>query len=479
MISNIRIVATIGPISANEKALRSFYKSGMNVARLNGSHNTLSWHRSTIRLIRRILPKVPIILDIPGNKIRTCDLSYEPNFEVNEQIILTTSKGFDGKEKISITNDILHKKLSKGQIIFADDGSLKFRIKKVKDRDIYCIALTKGKLRSKKGINVPSIKLDANVIKKRDKEMIQFALNNNLDFIGISFVESANHINIIRKLATKKGPKIVAKVENQSGMENLEEIVKATDVIMIDRGDLSTETHLETIALNQKKIINICNLHAKPVTVATEILHTMISNSQPTKAEITDISNAILDGASAIMLSGETAIGKYSNQSIKTMFEVGKVINKSIDKAINRVRNENPKGSIPLEIGKAISKICYALPITKIVTITRSGYAASLIAAQLLPQPILAVSNDRISARGFNIIRGTKGIYLSIKFRRKSLDHIIEILESLWKDKYIDNSDLILVTGLGYPFSGRRMNIIQTHYVKDLSETFKWRKKSI
>ena len=194
-----KIIATIGPKTANSVILRKMYKAGMSVARLNGSHNTLKWHKKTIDLINTCLPKCPILLDIPGKKIRTSKLKHEPCFDVGDKLILSTEKGHDGNKKVSITNDKLHKYLKKGDIVFADDGTLNFTVIKIHNRDIYLISNSKGKLKSSKGINIPHINFGNGTITKRDKEMIKFASYNKVDFIGLSFIESEKHLRKIKK----------------------------------------------------------------------------------------------------------------------------------------------------------------------------------------------------------------------------------------------------------------------------------------
>lgn len=467
-----KIVATIGPETANVKLLKQMYKAGMSVARLNGSHNTIDWHSKVIRLIKKVIPDCPILLDIPGKKIRTAKLTNEPIFKRNEILILTTKKGHTGEKKISITNSQLHRFLSKGDIVFADDGTLKFKVLKVIQNDIYLKAENSGQLKSSKGINIPYVNLSGKLITQRDKKIIAFAKSEEVDFIGISFVESAKHINLIRKLINKETPKIIAKIENQKGIDNLKEIVKATDIIMIDRGDLSTETNIESLAINQKNIIKLANELSKPVIVATEMLDNMISSPNPTKAEVLDISNSIVDGATATMLSGETAIGKYPVESIKVMSKISSVIINNED--VNK-KNIIKPASETIGMANTIKYLSYSLPITKIVAITISGYAARIVSSQMLSQPIIAVSNKKNIARCFNIYSGTTGLFLKTKFYRDSLRHIPVCLKFLWKNKKITEKDMILLIALGYPGSGRRMNTLQTHYVKDLIKNFSWK----
>ncbi|PPR26441.1 MAG: hypothetical protein CFH34_00969, partial [Alphaproteobacteria bacterium MarineAlpha9_Bin4] len=463
----------IGPKTANQNTLKKMYFAGMSVARLNGSHNTLIWHKNTIKLIKKCIPDCPILLDIPGKKIRTAKLEYEPIFNIGDQLIISTEEGHNGKKKISITNNQLHNFLKKGDIVFADDGTLKFTVKKIIKKDIYLIANTKGKLKSSKGINVPHVSLGGELVTTRDKKMIKFAVENKVDFIGLSFIESGKHLRKIRSIIKGSIPKIVAKVENQAGINNLEEIIEQTDCVMIDRGDLSTETNIETLAINQKKIIKASLRASKPVIVATEMLDNMILNPYPTKAEVLDISNSILDGATATMLSGETAVGNYPLDALKVM---SKIANSTINhKDLFNFNNSTTNNKLEDGTAIAIRNLCLYLPITKIVAITVSGFAARIISSQMIPQPILAVSNNKDLARGFNIFAGSKGIFYNTKFYKNSLEHIPKCINYLYKIKEITAKDMILVTALGYPSLGRRMNLIQTHYVKDLIKTFSWK----
>ncbi|MEH3437400.1 pyruvate kinase [Enterobacter roggenkampii] len=311
-----RVIATIGPASDNTDTLLKLRKAGMSVARLNGSHNTPEWHAETVKLLRNTVPDVPVLLDIPGRKIRTLQLAHEPSFKSGDTIILTTDTRHDGTEKVPVGFDRLHEKLSVGDGVFADDGTLSFVVDNIQGRDIYLRANMDGKLRSRKGINVPGIDLGQSLVTDKDRAMIEFAKSIGVDYIGISFVESREHIEAIRDLIAAPVPRIVAKVENRGGITHLAEIVDSADVIMIDRGDLAVETSIDHVALYQKKILREAARAGKPTIVATEMLHSMIENPLPTKAEVSDITNAILDGASAVMLSGETAVGRYPVEAV-------------------------------------------------------------------------------------------------------------------------------------------------------------------
>ena len=319
------------------------------------------------------------------------------------------------------------------------------------------------------------VTLKTPMITERDHEMVAFARRNEVDYIGISFVESAGHVRAIRELIDDSWPRIVAKVENEGGMQNLDEIVAATDAVMIDRGDLSVETALETLAIFQKRIIRSARAAGVPVIVATEMLHTMIENPFPTKAEVSDITNAVLDGAAATMLSGETAIGAYPIETITAMQRIASTASTHLQDELSG-NSSKPEGNtgVPAAMEDAIALICRNVAVTKIVAVTISGYAARMLSARRPNQPIIAVSNDRMAARSFNLMAGVEGIHFDIVFPRDSVDHVAECLKHLWDLGKIDSSDLVLVTAVGFPRSGNRMNLIQTHHVADLADTLGW-----
>ena len=468
-----KIVCTIGPRTESADSIRAMVAAGMDVARLNGSHATLEWHAATIVQLRKTAPQIPILLDIPGRKIRTTQLAHEPSFKIGDVIVLTTDLNNDGRAKVPVNYAELHEDVRVDNVILADDGTLRFVVVKVDGRDIHCRAETAGQLKSRKGINVPFVKLKTAMVTERDHQMMKFIRDNGVDYAGISFVESAGHVKAIRDIAGGSQPRIVSKIENQGGLDNMEEIIAATDAVMIDRGDLSVETNLENVLLFQKRIILAAERAAKPVIVATEMLHTMITNPVPTKAEVSDISNAVLDGCAATMLSGETAVGKFPIEAISTMRRVADAAAAYMDGNEN---SNSAASAVPQAVGDAVALICRSLPITKIVAVTRSGYAARVIASRRPRQPILAVSDDPEAARSFNLLAGVEGIHVAEPFSRTSTDHIVKCIEMLWRKGRLADNDMILLTAVGYPRSGNRMNLLQTHVISDLIEALGWKK---
>lgn len=472
-MSRVKIVATIGPQTASEHMLRALYAAGMDVARLNGSHADPDWHTQTIRLIRATLPDVPILFDLPGRKIRTRRLRHEPTFNAGDTIVLTTDESHDGQVKVPVTCAQVPSALSGGDVIVADDGTLRFTVSEVTGTDIICRAEFAGRLRSNKGINLPGVALDPEPLSDRDRRMITFAAEQGIDFVGVSFVDSAAQVNVIREFAGTRGVRIVSKIECQEAIDHLREILEASDAAMVDRGDLSAETNLEGMALLAKRIIAEARQAARPVIIATEMLHSMIENPFPTKAEVSDISNAVLDGASALMLSGETAVGRFPVEAVAVMRRIADTVTAHSQALLDREHQGGAEG-VPQAMEDAIALICRRLPVTKIVAITMLGYAARMVSSRLPRQPILAVSNDPAAARSFNLLPGTEGVHVDIPFSRTSTDHLARCLEALWRSGKLVDDDLVLVTSVGYPKSGNRMNLIQTHYVADLRDSLGW-----
>ena len=333
-----------------------------------------------------------------------------------------------------------------------------------------------GQLGSRKGINVPGVDLGPVLVTDKDRTMISFATDNRIDFIGLSFVESAKHVKMIREiLGSSQSPKIVSKIENQIGYFNMQDIIEASDAIMIDRGDLSVETDLETVALRQKAIIRTAQLLSKPVIVATEMLNSMIVNSFPSKAEVSDVTNAVLDGCAATMLSGETAVGSFPIEAVTTMRKI-------IEHAESFVSSGLIAGLRPPDINKAndatakaIALICESADIDKIIAVTRSGFAARTLSSLVINCPIIAVSDVVENSKSFNIYAGVTGVVFPGEFSTSDVSHVSAVLKYLWQQKFISDDEHILVTALAYPTSGKRMNLIETHLVGDLARSLDWK----
>jgi pyruvate kinase len=474
-MSQVKIVATIGPRTNNEKSLKELRRAGMDVARLNGSHGDIDWHSETLSMIRRAIPDVPVLLDLPGRKVRIVNLHEEIDITAGDTVVLASAHGNDGSGngKVQVDYPNLNEAVQTGEIILVDDGSFLLEVREITGQDVVCRAQNSILLKNGKGVHIPRPNYRSEIISEWDKKLIEFASKREIDFLGASFVEVPADVKAIRSLVNRRGPEIVVKIETQQALDNLAKLIEVADALMIDRGDLSVETRSENVALLQKKILKEAAATSCPVIIATEILESMIHSPAPTKAEIGDITTSVLDQASALMLSAETAIGEYPVEAVSTMRHVADAASLHLQ-ASQRSDNDSHVDTVPQAVGDAIALICQNLEITKIVAITISGYAARMVSSKMPKQPILAVTNDQNAARRFNLLPGTKGLYLDIPFSRTSTQHIPLCLEQLWRHGELVDEDLILVTAVGYPRSGNRMNLIQTHLMADLKDSLGW-----
>ncbi|NLW43314.1 MAG: pyruvate kinase, partial [Tissierellia bacterium] len=325
MDKKTKIVCTIGPASESSEMLERLMLAGMNVARLNFSHGTHDEHQQRIDRIKSVADRlnypIAIMLDTKGPEIRLGNFETEPiNLNTGDIFTLTTRDILGNQEIVSISHEGLSDDVEVGTAILIDDGLVELVVKEIKDgTDIICEVLNSGELKNHKGVNVPNVKISLPAVTEKDKSDIIFGIQNEVDFIAASFVRKMDDVNEIRKILEDNHGEfieIISKIENQEGIDNIVEIIKASDGIMVARGDLGVEVAPEEIPLVQKDLIRRCYLAGKPVITATQMLDSMMRNPRPTRAEVTDVANAIIDGTSAIMLSGETAAGKYPEEAV-------------------------------------------------------------------------------------------------------------------------------------------------------------------
>ena len=472
-MNKVKIVCTLGPKTSSLQYIKKFKNEGMDIVRLNGSHGSIDWIKKTILDIRRSFPTIPVLVDLPGSKIRIVQLNVKKNLVLGEIVIFTCDEKYKGSKKLTLNNNLIYKKVKVNSKVLADDGNLVFKIIKKSKKDIYCKVLSNGILKTGKGVSFNIIDTRKELISKEEIKLIKILKNNMPDFIGVSYTKNKDHIKKIKKLLNQDKIKIIAKIENNYGIKNLKGILKVADGIMIDRGDLSLSPGILNITIAQKDIIKLAQKYGKPTIIATEFLSSMIKKTLPTKPEISDITNAVYDGCAATMLSEETVSERHPHLIVRTM---KKIIDTTLMHQLKKQNLNRKNFDISNAASKAAVEICRNLPISKIIVITKTGFAARLLSLHNLKQNVYAVTNCEYTARSFNLIRGTEGIYLNINFFQKSTDHIIGTLKKLYKIKKINNNDLILIVAVGYPKKGNKMNLLQIHQVKDLVETFKWRK---
>lgn len=325
-----KIVCTIGPSSRDEITLKEMIKSGMNVARLNFSHGTHEYHKETIELIKKVRSEmeVPlaIMLDTKGPEIRIKTFKNgEARLKDGSQFTLYTDEREGDENGVGITYPPLASCLKKGDTLLIDDGNINLAVEKTDGENIVCRVVIGGKLSDKKGINIPGVSIDMPYLSERDKDDIRFGIENDVDFIAASFVRSADDVIALRKYKDYHGGhdiRVISKIENMQGVDNFDEILKNSDGIMVARGDMGVEVSFEKLPGLQKRFINRCYQAGKMAICATQMLESMISHPNPTRAEITDVANAVFDGTSAVMLSGETAMGKYPVLTVKVMARI-------------------------------------------------------------------------------------------------------------------------------------------------------------
>ncbi len=324
-----KIVCTIGPASCSLSKLEGMIEGGMNVARLNFSHGDFKEHTANIRNIRAVASKtqrmISIIIDLPGVKMRVGRFQNEPVLlKKGDKVVLTTRNVLGHNGLIPVEYKQLPKNVSKGRIIFLNDGFIQLKVEKVSGCDVFCRVLIGGKLFSRKGLNLPGAKLNINPITGKDLKMVDFGLKHGVHIFGLSFVEKAQDVIKVREFARKKGFSVylVAKIERRQAVENFDEILKAADAVMIARGDLGVEMPIEEVPGIQKRLIQKANIMGRPVITATQMLESMTQNVRPTRAEVNDVANAILDGTDAIMLSEETATGDYPVETVRMMAKI-------------------------------------------------------------------------------------------------------------------------------------------------------------
>ena len=410
-----KIIATIGPASRKKETIEAMIKAGMSVARINFAHGTLEDHAKTIDMIRKAAERlnrpVAILGDLPGVKIRVGEIAGGSVVLRRWQTVTLTTEDVIGNEGvIPVQFKDFPKLVSKGDIIYLSDGFIALRVERVKEKEVVCKVLVGGTLFSHKGINIPKARMAIDAVTERDLELIEFAIEHGVDAVGISFVGSAYDVLKARRFIEEHGGElfIISKIERPDAVRNFDEILNASDGIMIARGDLGVEMPIEKLPILQKKLIQKANCAGKPVITATQMLESMTEEKLPTRAEVTDVANAILDGTDAVMLSEETAVGKYPVDAVRMMARIAKTTeayrdsqwsSRVVDMKMNELKGRiQRKGTIKDAIARSIIEALNAVDIKYILTPTRTGQTARLISRFKPKQWILAfVERERVA----------------------------------------------------------------------------------
>ena len=394
-----KIVCTIGPASSSPSVLGHMIHAGMDVARINFSHGTYEEHLKSIKTIRKVSHRlrrpVAILQDLPGPKLRVGKLASDPMHLRRLDTVTLTTKPSKARGKIPVAYPHLPKAVKKGDMIYLADGSIRLEVLRTSRDEVEGRVLVGGDLVSGKGLNLPRLRTRVPAITREDREHLHFGLENNLDIVAVSFVQRAEDIRMARRVAEEKGREIfvVAKIEKKEAVEDLEDIVKEADGVMVARGDLGVELSLERIPIVQKRIIFEANRSAKPVITATQMLESMISSPSPTRAEVTDIANAIIDGSDALMLSEETAIGGYPVEAVRVLQKVAQETERYLPKEITQQRRMWHENSQEDAIAFAACETALQISAAAIVTPTRTGKTARRVSKYRPPLPIVALTS--------------------------------------------------------------------------------------
>ncbi len=466
-----KIICTLGPSTDKDGVLRELIANGMNVARFNFSHGSHEEHKGRLDLLKSLREElgkpVAALLDTKGPEIRLKDFKNGTEMlEAGQTFTLTTRDVEGTKEICSITYKDLPQDVAPGGTIMLDDGLIKLQIQTVNDTDIVCTVLNNGKIKNKKGVNVPGVHLSMPYMSQRDKDDIIFGIEQGFDFIAASFVRTAQDVYEIRNLLNEydSNIRIIAKIENREGVNNIDSILAAADAVMVARGDLGVEIDFTELPGIQKTIIDRSFSFGKPIVTATQMLDSMIVNPRPTRAEISDVANAIYDGTSAIMLSGETAAGAYPVEALKTMSAIAERTEQEGFHLRGRMMDSNP-GKISVSDATAHAACLTARDVNAaaIVTVSESGTTARLLSKYRPQQPIIACVMKEQVQRQLSLSWGITSLMMPLAH---STDELIEMSTALAKENgFLHNGELAVVTaGVPVGISGTT-NMIKIHMV--------------
>ena len=461
-----KIVATLGPVSSSPEMVLKLMQAGVDIFRLNFSHGENSQKLELIQTIRSVSDKIGrqagILADLQGPKIRTGKMAGEGMTLVRAQeVVITTDDVLGGDGIIPTIYRSLPHDVVPGSRILLDDGLLELKVLAIEGERVRCQVVTGGLLKNNKGINLPGVNVSAPCLTKKDLIDLDFALDADVDFVALSFVRTAEDIEEIKQIIAAKGKDtpVVAKIEKPEALRNFKKILKVTDIVMVARGDLGVEIEPERVPIYQKKIIQDCNRAGKPVITATQMLDSMIRNPRPTRAETSDVANAILDGTDAIMLSAETASGDYPIESVETMVRIAK----DVENTDFLVREQKPTGSVSTIAQAVAESSCNAAATLKakaIAVFTRSGSTAALISAFRPTTPIIAFTASVDIRRRLSIYWGVQCTAVGIT--ENTDQQIFEVEKKLLATGF-RNGDLVVIT-MGIPIETRgSTNLMKVH----------------
>ncbi len=455
IMKKTKIICTMGPNTNDRDLLKALVQEGMDIARFNFSHGDYEEQKGRMDMVKSIRDElqipIAILLDTKGPEIRTGLLKDNKKVELKENDTYTfTSEDIIGDETIGhITYEGLAEDLEIGNKILVDDGLLEFEVLEINGKQIKCKVVNGGELGMRKGVNVPNVIIKLPALTQKDKEDIIFGIGQDIDFIAASFVRSADCIKEIKEILKEHNAEhipVIAKIENAEGINNIDEIIHYSDGIMVARGDLGVEIAADELPYLQKMIIKKCNEKYKPVITATQMLDSMIRNPRPTRAEVTDVANAIYDGTDAVMLSGETAAGKYPLEALKMMVKIAKSTEQHLDyERLIQNKAMHRKKSIASAVGYSTVSTSHNLDAKLIVTPTISGATARLVSSFKPSVAIIGISPNERTLRKMQIYWGVTPI-ISTEKEESTEDIIARALNIIKEKKYVESGDIVVLT---------------------------------
>ena len=446
-----KIVCTIGPKTESKEVLEQLLEAGMNVMRLNFSHGDYEEHGRRISNLREVMAetgmRAAILLDTKGPEIRTIKLEggNDVSLVAGQEFTFTTDRTVIGNNKIvAVTYEGFASDLKAGDTVLVDDGLIAMEVKEVSGNEVKCIVKNNGDLGENKGINLPNVSVNLPALAEKDINDLKFGCEQGIDFVAASFIRKADDVLAVRKVLCENGGenvKIISKIENQEGLNNFDEILEVTDGVMVARGDLGVEIPVEEVPFAQKMMIEKCNEAGKPVITATQMLDSMIKNPRPTRAEANDVANAIIDGTDAVMLSGETAKGKYPVEAVKVM---ARIAEKTDPLIYTNVEFDNEESTITEAVAKGTVDVAEALEAKLIVVGTGTGRAAKSLRKYFPTARILALTNSQTTANQLLLSRGVLSV---VAEKPESLDCFFKQAEAeAVKTGLVKSGDIIVVT---------------------------------
>ena len=451
LYNKTKIIATIGPSSSDIHILKEMVIAGVDVVRLNFSHGEKEFHKQIIKNVRKISEElnipVCILQDLQGPKIRVREILNDSiKLKDNEELKIVSKNVVGDSRVISIDNDILYD-IKSNERILIDDGKIELRVISSSKNEVLTKIIRGGILLPRKGINFPESNISLSSITEKDIEDLHFGLDNDVDWIALSFVRSEKDIKLLRKLIMERGKetRIIAKIEKPQAIKNIDKIIKASDGLMVARGDLGVEMPMESVPIYQKKIVDKCNKAYKPVIIATQMLESMVEQKTPTRAESNDVANAVLDGADAVMLSAESATGNYPIIAVKSMEKIISSVERSTSEIYyNFEKNKLLKNRVNESLITAACRLSKQINAKAIVSMTKSGFTAFRVSGNRPKAKIFIVTNDKNLGNIMNIVWGVRCIFYD---KTENIDLTLENIENiLVKNNHLTKDDKYIVT---------------------------------